>query len=244
VLVTVIEHSGHSPAETGAKIIISSSGSILGTVGGGSLENTAIQKAKEILVTKECTIVNFSFNDSNEIIGEEKLAMLCGGRAKLFFEYLGSDANIYIFGAGHIGRALTYHLKNMNFTVSVIDIRPSEISKIVNCKTIITENYEKFILENHFASQSFFVVATHSHELDYQVLKALYQSELQPKYIGAVASSQKAKTIKERLQKHSKDKLDFSVLHMPVGIKIGGNTPEFIAISIISELISIFFEKN
>lgn len=243
VLVTVINHSGHSPGKTGAKLLVASTGQLTGTVGGGGLENDAITKSKEILVTKKCTIVHYSFNDNKEIIGEEKLAMLCGGRAELFFEYLGTDANIFIFGAGHIGRAVSIHLKNMNFQTTVIDIRKQETEKITSCKAITADDYNSYITSSQFPENSFFIVATHSHELDFEVLKALYDADVNPQYIGAVASSKKAAVIKERLIQKCKTESDFSFLYMPVGIKIGGNTPEFIAVSIISELISVFFGK-
>ena len=244
VLVTVTNHSGHSPGKTGAKMLVCSDDKLIGTVGGGGLENDAVYKAKEILVTKKCTTVNYSFNDNKEIIGEEKLKMLCGGRATLFFEHLGSDANIFIFGAGHIGRAVSNHLKNMNFQTTVIDIRKNEVAKITACKAVTAEDYSEFIKSFRFPENSFFVIATHSHELDFAVLKALYNANVKQKYIGAVASVKKAVTIKDRLVKECNTEPDFSNLFMPVGLKIGGNTPEFIAISIISQIISIFFKKK
>jgi len=132
----------------------------------------------------------------------------------------------------------------MNFKTTVIDVRQNEIEKIPDCRVIIAKDYNSFIRDFSFPDNSFYIIATHSHDLDFEVLKAIFDSDVKPKYIGAVASKRKAKVIKERLLEKSNSKLDFSALHMPVGIKIGGNTPEFIAISIISELISVFFEKN
>ena len=157
---------------------------------------------------------------------------------------MGADADIYIFGAGHIGKALVYHLKNLNFKTTIIDIRQKETDQIEHCETITVENYAKFIKEYEFKENCYFIVATHSHELDYIVLNSIYSLDIKPKYIGAVASAEKSKTIRDRLKKNSAIEPDFSILHMPVGLKIGGNTPDFIAISILSELISVFFENH
>jgi len=62
-------------------------------------------------------------NKDNEIIDAEKPGMICGGNVTLFFEYVGLDENVFIFGAGHVGRSLIYYMKNLNFSVTVIDNR-------------------------------------------------------------------------------------------------------------------------
>ena len=51
------------------------------------------------------------------------LPMICGGVVTLFYEYIGFEQNIYVFGGGHVGQALTHILKTLNYHVTVIDER-------------------------------------------------------------------------------------------------------------------------
>jgi xanthine dehydrogenase accessory factor len=80
------------------------------------------------------------------------------------------------------------------------------------------------------------VVATHSHELDYQILKGIAAADNKPAYIGVVASAKKSATMVSRLKKDLESTPDLSNLYMPVGLDIGGQAPEEISFSILAEI--------
>ncbi|QGU94747.1 hypothetical protein GOM49_06225 [Clostridium bovifaecis] len=73
---------------------------------------------------------------------------------------------------------------------------------------------------------------------------ALYKKDCNPKYIGLLASERKARIMLERLKEELAKELDFSNIYAPVGLNIGGDTPIEIAISIISEIQSIRYNKE
>ena len=80
VLVTLCATTGSTPRKSGAKMLVYPDGSIAGTVGGGAIEFEAMQKAREIMVSKQPLLWYSSLKD---------LGMVCGGQATLFLEFLG-----------------------------------------------------------------------------------------------------------------------------------------------------------
>src|SRR6056297_1446386 len=112
VLVTVVEKEGSGPAATGTKMIVYKNSKITGTVGGGSIEQMAIKKALTLFDTQQNAIEKYIMDEPADGIDT---GMICGGTATLFFEYFAPRKHVYIFGAGHIGKALVYHLSRLNY---------------------------------------------------------------------------------------------------------------------------------
>ena len=246
VLVTVVEKEGHGPATSGFKMLVLKDGTRTGTVGGGALEFSAVKHAAEILETKTNRLIHYLLSRDNEIIDEklEKTGMLCGGKASLFFEYMGSGLKLYIFGAGHIGQALAYHFNGLNYYITLIDCREGMVNTIPNVQARITHEYHNVFNEITVPPHSYFIIAAHTHELDYVILKHIYESNLEPSYIGMVASKRKAPAMVEQLKSELGNNIDLTKLYSPVGLDVGGATPHEIAISIIAELQAIQYGKN
>jgi len=244
VLVQVVDIKGHAPSQIGSKMIAFPDGEKMGTVGGGAIEYIALQKIKEILQTKKSISIKYSLNKDEEILDEKETGMICGGEATLFFEYIGSFPNLYIFGAGHIGKFLVYHLKNLNYQTLIIDCRENELDKIEDVQKICIEKY-KDVFKNHtFIKNSFFIIVTHSHKYDFMILNQIYESDLQPKYIGVIASKAKAQEMRTQLLENVEKKINLDILYSPIGLNTGGKSPSDIAISIISEIQTIYFGKE
>lgn len=241
VLVTVVDKKGHGPASVGRKIIITSTGEKIGTVGGGEIEQVAIQVAGEVLKNKETRLVTYNLNEENKAEESESLNMVCGGKLTIFFEYIGISTPIYIFGAGHVGRALAHLLKNLDYQITLIDDKEDQlpIDPRIN-----RESYRQFIKYEKIPTNSYIVVATSSHEADFEVLKHIYQSEWNPIYVGIIASNTKAKTLMRRLVNDIGDTTKLDSLYAPIGLDLGGTVPEEIAISIIAEIQAIKYNKT
>lgn len=87
VLATIVEKRGSSPRGVGAKILVLEHGDIIGTIGGGSVENAVCEKAKELIKMKKSFIETYDLSNSNA----SKLGMECGGTVRVLFEYISSD---------------------------------------------------------------------------------------------------------------------------------------------------------
>lgn len=91
--------------------------------------------------------------------------------------------------------------------------------------------------------KSFAVILTHGHKSDYEILKSIYERQLDFKYVGVIASKSKASAMIHDLKEDLSNDIDLSNLHMPIGLKIGGNTAEEIALSIAAEMQSIKYSQ-
>jgi xanthine dehydrogenase accessory factor len=243
VLVTVTAKDGHGPAAVGTKILVLPDGSRKGTVGGGALEYTAIKKAVQVIKDKRSRMKKYMLSPDNDIINGEQTGMICGGNITLFYEYIGSGTRLYIFGAGHIGKALVYHLKNLNYYITVIDNREGMVETIAGPQRRITTNYETALKDEDVPAGSFFLVAAHTHTFDYVILKRIYEAGWNPAYVGLIASKRKSPTMIQKLTEELGEDIDKNILYTPVGLDLGGTTPDEIAISIISELQSVRYNK-
>jgi len=240
VLVTVVEKEGSGPAATGTKMIVYPAGKISGTVGGGSIEKLAIEKALTIFDShKNCT-EKYVMDEPGD---GTTTGMICGGTATLFFEYFAPQKHVYIFGAGHVGKALVYHLSQLNYHITVIDDREDVLNQIENANELVFGDFVSALDTKNVAKNSFFIIATYMHKYDGVVLKKIYSSNCQPKYIGMVSSRTKKQKLTEELLKVVPD-ANLDLCYLPVGLDIGGTLPHEIAISIISEIQAIANGKS
>ncbi|MCD6337120.1 MAG: XdhC family protein [Candidatus Marinimicrobia bacterium] len=235
VLVTVIAKEGSGPASTGTKMIVYADGKISGTVGGGSIEKMAIEKALDIFKTHQNSTEKYNMDNAGN--GKET-GMICGGTATLFFEYFAPKKYVYIFGAGHIGRALTYHLRQLNYHICLIDDREDVLKQVPDADEKIHAPFVDALNNKSVEKNAFFIIATYQHLYDGVVLHKIYGSDWHPKYIGMVSSQAKQKRMTEELLKQYPD-ANIDVLYTPAGLNVGGTLPHEIAISIISEMQTV-----
>ncbi|MBN2279195.1 MAG: XdhC family protein [Candidatus Marinimicrobia bacterium] len=235
VLVTVVNKDGSGPAVTGTKMIVYCDGKISGTVGGGSIEKLAIEKAHTIFLTQKNGIEKYVMDEPGDCT---TTGMICGGTATLFFEYFAPKNHIYIFGAGHIGKALVYHLSQLNYHITIIDDRQEALDQIEEADEKINLEFIKALNGKNVVKNSFFIIATYQHQYDDIVLKKIYSSDWQPKYIGIVSSRKKKEILFGEIKKYLPG-VDLSRAFLPVGLDIGGTLPHEIAISIVAEMQAV-----
>jgi xanthine dehydrogenase accessory factor len=249
ILVTVIEKEGHGPGAVGAKMLVLPDNTRIGTVGGGALEYAAANYALLFLEDEKNSSTGITkkylMSPDNELLEGEKTGMLCGGTTTLYYERIGTNASIFIFGAGHVGQALVYHLQKLDYYISVVDNRKGMTEGIEHAqKQFSVDSYETALSEIDVPPDSFFIIATHSHALDYIVLKRILEADWKPRYIGMIASKKKAPVMIRQIKEEFGQDIDLSHLYSPIGLKIGGTSPDEIAISIIAEIQAVRYNKE
>jgi len=244
VLVTVVEKQGEGPVEVGKKMVVGENLEAYGTVGGGALEYFAREKCKEIAINKTNLLEKYLLNEGKVIPSAKTLPMVCGGVVTLFYEYLGSKESIILFGGGHVSQALCNILKTMNFHVSVIDERKEVIDAFKGADILLNQGFVSYIEEYFIKDGSFVVVCTPSHKYDYHVINKILELKLKPKYIGMLCSPEKLKDYLGKTYETFGKEIDLSNFYSPIGLDLGGGSPEEIAISITSEILAISNQKK
>jgi len=225
-MVQVVDSRGPVPRAAGAMMVVTTTGIVHGSIGGGTLEER--MKDEAILALRDG---NARFLD----LDLDKLKMNCGGHVKVLIQPVGVQQRLVIFGAGHVGSAVARIFMWQGFAVSVVE--PREADKLPDGVTLIRK-VDDDDMKALIDTRTFVVIATSSHTTDQVVLERVLP--LQPFYLGLLASPKKWAGIRDELSKKGFNNNDLECVHSPVGLWIGAQTPDEIAISIAAEVISAF----
>lgn len=231
VLCLVTGTTGSTPRKAGSKMLVFQDGTIKGTVGGGSVEFQTIQEALKII---SC---GTPFSKSFHL--EQDLKMHCGGTMEIYFEPIGCLPKLYIFGGGHIGKALAGYATGLGFRPFIFDQREG-IFESWNIPDVETRTGDllQIIDSLQFDKNTYIVIVTHQHEYDEKVLFACAPHEYT--YIGMIGSKRKVAEIsKKAVEKNIFPAGMLAKVDMPAGIPFAAETPAEIAISIIAKIIDV-----
>ncbi len=244
ILVTVVDKKGDGPVEIGKKMVVSESGIAYGTVGGGQIEYVARENCKTLLKKRESLLEKYSLNGGEFVEDAKALTMVCGGIVTLFYEFVGVKNHIYIFGAGHVGQALTNVLNKMNYHITVIDERKSVYDAFSGANVKVHKSFVDYIIEDGIKEGSYIVVCTPSHEHDYNVINKVIELKINPKYMGMLCSPEKLMDYLKTTHEQFGENINLKNFYSPIGLDTGGGSPEEIAISIAAEILAIGYGKE
>jgi xanthine dehydrogenase accessory factor len=161
---------------------------------------------------------------------------------ELFVEPLQPNWSCWIFGAGHVGRALVRAARELPLRVSLVDDRPEFVPDLDGLTGHVAGPAELggtgFAPDPRLAV----VIASHSHEQDAAYLGAVLEAEREAgcevAYLGVVGSDRKARTIRADLAARGADARRLQRVRIPVGLEIAAETPAEIALGILAEMIA------
>ncbi len=235
-LVTVIKTSGSVPRDAGSKMIVLGDGKIEGTIGGSSVEALVIKDALQVIKNNKPRTVTYDLHDADE----KSTGMVCGGTMEFFIEPLAAQVKLYIFGGGHIGYHLARFARSTGFEYIVIDDREAFASneRFPDSKDLMVGDPGTIAGSIPIAANDYVVIVTRGHKDDYQVLRRVINAPA--RYIGMIASKTKRNEIFAKLKNDDRvSEVLLKKVFSPVGLDIGAETPEEIAVSILAEMIKV-----
>jgi xanthine dehydrogenase accessory factor len=234
VLATVISSRGSVPRKAGTKMIIKGDGSLVGSIGGGNVEQAVQEKALDVMKSGEPQMIHLDLTGS----GEEAW-MICGGQLDVFLEPILPAETLYLFGAGHLSQSTAAMAKMLGLRVVVIDPRPeyNNNDRFPNADSLVVEEYDNAFSKLNVDENSYIIIYTPGHVSDEKCLQ--FAVGTAAKYIGMIGSKKKVREIKERLRKKGASQQQLNEVHAPIGLEINAQTPEEIAISILAELTKV-----
>ncbi len=145
---------------------------------------------------------------------------------------------VYIFGGGHVSRALVPAITAVGFRPVVYDDRPEFADPaLFPGAEVLCGSFDRLRERVTVTGADYVVVVTRGHQADYQVLCQVLRSGA--RYLGCIGSRRKLALCRERLLEEGFTQEEYARLHAPIGLSIGAETPEEIAVSITAELIAV-----
>ncbi len=158
-------------------------------------------------------------------------------------ETLQAKPHLILFGAGHVAKALYDIAVLIGLSITVIDPREETANKQRFPEAeVIQLPYEEYFKKTHEYYNAFYCIFTHGHSYDKDCLR--YALKQPCAYIGMIGSKGKVAATFNALEEEGFSKEQLSFVHSPIGIRIGGDSPYEIAVSIMAEIISVYAEKK
>lgn len=230
VMATVTESRGFTPRKPGAHMLIAEDGETAGTIGGGAIEREVLDAARELLATGGSVTLKRHLT--------QELGMCCGGEMAIFLEAIEPAPPLVIFGAGYIAKPLAALAATCGFAVSVVDARADwATAERFPAARVLLRDPEAWLREIELRGDEFVVVVTHDHALDQRLVQALLRRPA--RFLGMIGSVPKQRKFALRLKAKGFGDAEIARLHTPLGLSIGADTPEEIAVSVMAQVIAV-----
>ena len=234
VLATVVRASGSTPRSAGARMLVRADGTTSGTIGGGAFEATVGADAADLLRSEGAApaVKRYVFTEH----GDDALGMACGGTAEVLLERVSGGPRLVIFGCGHVGIALGRLAATVGFDPVLVDdreeacaaAREARVGRVHRCDADWTAIPE-------IGASTFVAVVTRCHRTDRLALRGVAPTGA--RYVGLIGSRRKKAVIfRELAEEDGVDPAWLETVRCPIGLPIGGETPDEIALSIVAEL--------
>jgi len=232
---TVVASQGSTPRSLGARMIVPEAGEIRFSIGGGAFEALVIEDAREALRTGQGFEKEYRFTES----GDGAVGMVCGGSVRVLVEVVRPPAPLFIFGAGHVGREVARLGAGLDFNVTVVDDRPQYLEA-----HRLPEGTHALCVERDFSGGlpeippgAYVAVVSRCHRTDLAALR--HAVGRGAAYVGLIGSRRKIATVLARAEELGTPRGALEEVRGPIGLAIGAETPEEIAISIAAEMIAV-----
>ena len=231
VLVTVVRTHGAAPCGAGTKLLVRADGTLCGTLGGATTDARAHEDALRVLASGEPALLTYHLDpESGESVGS------CGATLEIFFEPLRPEPRLLVAGSGYVAQALARLAIPLGWRVALLDDR-SEFARSVqlpsSVETVIGE-IAALLRERTPDPVSAVVIVTRGHRSDQDVLRAALATSAG--YIGMIGSPSKVRAIFRSLLREGVSAEQLGRVHAPIGLDLGAQTPDEIALSIAAEL--------
>ena len=233
-LCTVVKTSGSTPRHTTSKMLVYPDGHIIGTVGGGELENRVVKESLASLLDGKPRLLAYSMTDPAR--GDPGL---CGGQVEVFVEPILPVPVLVVVGGGHVGKALAHLAKWLGFHVVVSDDREQFCTPEANpdADEFYPVPLAELPLRLSINPQTILILTTRGSNVDVAGLPALLETPAG--YIGVIGSRKRWNTTVKELNEQGIPDEKLARVHSPIGLEIGAETPAEIAVSIMAEVLML-----
>ncbi|HEX6039106.1 XdhC family protein [Longimicrobium sp.] len=222
---TVLESSPGGPA-AGERMCVWA-GRHAGTLGDANLDAAALRIARSALA-----------DDTRPGSAEVEAD---GARVTVYLEPHAPPPELVIVGAGHVARPLCQVGAMLGFRVTVLDDRPEFATRerFPDAAQVRRADFADPFRGIRITPRTFLVLVTRGHKYDFEALRGILLGPSLPAYVGMIGSRRRTRAALEALAAEGIAADRLRAVHAPIGLDVGAETPEEIAVSIAAELVMI-----
>ena len=158
---------------------------------------------------------------------------------RVYCERVSRTSRLIICGGGHVSMPIIRLGKMLGFAVTVIEDRPkfADNARAAGADMVVCQPFASALSQIRGDSDSWFIIVTRGHRYDTECLEAILQKKYA--YVGMMGSRRRSAIVKEQLAEKGVSRERLEEVHTPIGLKIGAETPEEIAVSVMAEIIQV-----
>lgn len=236
VAVATVTAPGEIAVEAGAKMLVRADGTTLGSIGpelDGAVTEAAVEQLRTVpRITAEMLWVS-------EEGATDRRSQASEGDAQVLVQLFESPARLVIVGGGHIGYALAQIGALLGFEISVLDDREefANEERFAMADQVYAGDLGAGLDAMTFDASDYVVLVSRGHQQDEEALSHVIDRGAG--YVGMIGSRRRVRTVLERLLSEGVSREALEAVHTPIGIDIGSETPEEIALSILAEIVLV-----
>lgn len=213
--------SGQTGKE-GAKMLVTGSGETIGTLGDPALDDRIRLDSDTELTENLLRVVTLEHE---------------GVETRIFMESIWPAPQLFLFGGGHVARAIARIAHTVGFRIIVVDDRPAFANheRFPEADEVVVDAFDEVVGKLPIDGSSYLVAVTRGHQWDQPVIEQAVWTDAA--YIGMIGSRRKIALMWKNLEEKGVPRHLLDQVHAPIGMEIQADTPEEIAVSIMAELI-------
>ena len=214
-------------------MLVLDDGTTSGTIGGGAVEALVVSNALEAIAAGRTRLATYTLQEPSR--GDPGV---CGGTMTIALEPYMPPPSVFVIGAGHVGRAVIDLAHWLGYRAVAIDDREELVTAeaLPNADVLFAGDVAAAIDMHPITLDTSVIVVTRSFEMDAQIVPLLLGTPA--RYIGVMGSKRRWSSTREALAGVDLSDDDLARIHAPIGIEIGAESVEEIAVSIMSEVIA------
>jgi len=240
-LCIIVRKEGSAPRDVGAKILVAENGRVFGTLGGGPFEAQVVSDALKAISEGAPRLVRYSFT-GGAVEGAKDTGLICGGVVEVFIDVLKPPPRAVVVGFGRVGRPLYSLLRMLGFDVVVLDTSKEAVKELVESGYggVYVGSVDELVARFREISRSsdYVFVVYGDVEVDYAFVREALRAGVRTVWL--LGSRRKVAEFVRRLLSEGFSPGEVSSrLRAPMGLDIGADTPEEVALSAVAEAVAV-----
>lgn len=231
LVASVLEQGPRTSLMPGARLLVTPGGERLGTLGDAALDGTVAAFAATAFG---------QHLSATMYVGDDGLTeRTIRGATSIYLEVVEAKPVFLVVGAGHVGRAIVKLADFLDFHVAVIDDREdfADPEQIPEADEVICNDFETALDNFPIGPGTHVVMVTRGHRQDELSLRRVLGRGA--RYVGMIGSKRRTATVLQHLAEEGYDREELARVRTPIGLDIGAESPEEIAVSIVAEIIML-----